>query len=174
VSNLEIRIGGPDELAELIAIDDDACTLYAEAGVSLSLPAGHPFAVGEQTRWRAAAERGRVLLAVRAGAPVGFCALGLIDGAAYIDQLSVRRAAMRSGVGSALVELALGAPPAGPIWLTTYSHLPWNRPWYERLGFRVVAEERCGPEMLQHLEEQRAALPLPAERVAMLLGRARG
>jgi GNAT superfamily N-acetyltransferase len=163
----EIRLARPDELAELIAIDDDACTLYGEAGVTVSLPEAHPFVLDEQARWLAAAARGRVLLAVRAAVPVGFCALGRVDGAAYVEQLSVRRAAMRSGVGSALLARVLGAPPPGPVWLTTYAHLPWNRPWYERVGFRVVADGLCGPELRRHLEEERAALPLPAERVAM-------
>jgi hypothetical protein len=33
------------------------------------------------------------------------------------------------------------------LTLTTFSHVPWNRPLYERLGFRVLADEKLSPEL---------------------------
>jgi hypothetical protein len=53
------------------------------------------------------------------------------------------------------------------IWLTTYRHLPWNAPFYEKAGFRTVPAEQCGSEMVQELLFQRRLLPASDERVAM-------
>jgi hypothetical protein len=53
------------------------------------------------------------------------------------------------------------------IWLTTYAHLPFNRPYYLRHGYEVVPEAACGADVRHHLDEQRRYLPEPASRVAM-------
>lgn len=76
---------------------------------------------------------------------------------------------MRRGIGAMLVRRALGwaAERGGALWLTTYAHLPWNRPYYERFGFEVVPEAQCGPQMRACLEAQRGVLPVPHQRIAM-------
>jgi GNAT superfamily N-acetyltransferase len=115
-------------------------------------------------------ELGRAHVAVDAvdGRLLGFAALGFIDGEPYLDQLSVRRHAMRRGIGSALLEHAITWAGTRPLWITTYSHIPWNAPFYERVGFERVPELECGREMRAVLAEQRAALPAPDERIAMV------
>ena len=32
------------------------------------------------------------------------------------------------------------------VTLTTFSHLPWNKPLYEHLGFRVLPPKKFGPD----------------------------
>jgi hypothetical protein len=44
----------------LVAIDDDACTLYAEQGIELVLPDQHPFTVAERALWQSALDHGIV------------------------------------------------------------------------------------------------------------------
>jgi len=68
-----------------------------------------------------------------------------------------------------LTHAAAWASAAGSsaLWLTTYAHLPFNRRYYERHGYRVVPEAEWGPEIRHHLSEQRRYLPAPKERVAM-------
>jgi GNAT superfamily N-acetyltransferase len=158
---------------EVVRIDDDATELYAEAGLTLLLGAAHPFTRDEQARWRRSAELGRLFFAVNgceSRTRVGFAALDQLDGAAYLDQLSVRRAAMRAGAGRFLLRHAIAwaqASGAGALWLTTYGHLPWNVPFYASVGFELVDAADCGPGVLHHLHEQQRWLPLPDERVAM-------
>jgi ribosomal protein S18 acetylase RimI-like enzyme len=94
--------------------------------------------------------------------------LGFVDGAPYLDQLSVHPRMMRRGIGRMLVSQALTWSESKNLWLTTYSHLAWNRPYYERYGFTVIPEIECGPELQQILALQRAALPIPEKRVAMV------
>jgi GNAT superfamily N-acetyltransferase len=166
-----IRTARADELSVLVAIDDDAATLYAEHGLDLLLPETHPFTVAECALWRGALERGSVYFALEgAGEPIGFAALALLDGAAYLDQLSVLRRAMRRGVGRRLLEVAIDwarAEGQRALTLTTYRHLPFNRPFYERCGFRVLGDDEVTAGLERHLEEQRRYLPMPGERVAM-------
>lgn len=122
-------------------------------------------------------EAGTALLASDAsGEPIGFAAAGMLDGEPYLDQLSVRTNFMRLGIGTALIDaVASNAARAGSrvLWLTTYRHLPWNRPFYERAGFVAMPEHECGREILEVLRYQRCWLPFPEERVVMrkMLGR---
>jgi GNAT superfamily N-acetyltransferase len=101
---------------------------------------------------------------------LGFAALGILDGEGYLEQLSVRMHAMRQGIGTALVaavERMAETVRARTLWLTTYGHLPWNRPFYERAGFSIVPAEQWGSEITQELLFQRRLLPETDERVVM-------
>lgn len=164
-----LRLARPDELQELIAIDDEASELYAQAGLALALTKDHPFVKAEAERWAKAIAQSLAHLAVDdRGRPIGFMTLGFVDGEPYLDQLSVRPSAMRRGVGGALLRQAFSWCGTRRIWLTTYSHLPWNRRYYEERGFVVVPEQECGVELRAILREQREALPAPDERIAMV------
>ena len=163
-----LRVAHADEMAQLVAIDDEACSLYADAGRPIVLSPHDPFVVAEYRRWRDALLQARVVVAATPDdAPVGFAALGWVDTEPFLQQVSVRRAWMRRGLGRALVEHAIRWG-RGVLWLTTYADLPWNRPFYERLGFVRVDEGSCGPEMRRIFDEERRALPAPDQRVAMV------
>jgi GNAT superfamily N-acetyltransferase len=167
-----LRLARSGELRELVAIDDAASSLFAEAGLVLDLGHEHPFVEAEVGRWAFAIENGLAHVAVDAeDRPLAFMTLGVVDGAPYLDQLAVRPRAMRHGMGGALIARALEWSEPHALWLTTYGHLPWNRPYHERHGFVVVADHECGPELREILELQRAVLPAPKERVAMVCRR---
>jgi GNAT superfamily N-acetyltransferase len=163
-----IRTALPAEIGEVIAIDDDACGLYDEAGLHLDMGPDHPFARAEWGRWAQSARRGDAFLAgLPAGPAVGMLVMGRVDGAPHVDQLSVRRSAMRRGLGRFLLMHAIEWAAGDDLWLTTYGHVPWNRPFYQRHGFSVVPEARCPPEIVAILEDQRRWLPAPEQRIAM-------
>lgn len=162
-----LRAARADEFARVVAVDDDACSLYVEAGRSVELPPQHPFVVAEQARWRESLAAGRVVAATFEDEPIGFASLGFVDSEAFLQQVSVRRAWMRRGVGRALVEYAIRWG-RDALWLTTYADLPFNRAFYERLGFRCVDDASFGPEMRRIIDEEKAALPAPDQRVVMV------
>lgn len=170
-STPSLRLALPEEVDALVAIDDDATELYAQYGLAISLAADHPFVLAERARWQRATELQRAFIAIDdAGQALGFAALDQVDGEPYLDQLAVRTSAMRRGLGRRLLERSIAwAEHAGGrgLWLTTYRHLPFNRPFYERLGFATVPERDAGPGICRHLEEQRRVLPEPAERIIM-------
>jgi GNAT superfamily N-acetyltransferase len=166
-----IRTAAVAEIDTLCAIDVDATVLFERAGLELELPNGHEFAVTERNRWLRCLASDTTLMAVdSSGEPVGFAAVGVRDGAPFLDQLSVRTKFMRQGIGSALLEAAATmARAAGgrSLWLTTYNHLAWNRPFYERHGFVAMPPEACGPELADELAYEQRWLPRPEERLVM-------
>ena len=126
-----LRVGRPDELDTLCDIDRDASRLFERAGLHLTLPNDLELAATERRRWLDCLRSGTTVLAsARAGEPVGFAALAVLDGEPYLEQLSVRMRAMRRGIGTLLLAVAetiARRTPARALWLTTYRHLPWNR-----------------------------------------------
>lgn len=169
--DISLRPARLNELSVLVSIDDDACSLYAEHGLEILLPPTHPFTVAERTLWQSALGQSSVYLALdTALTPIGFAALSLLDGAAYLDQLSVRRSTMQRGIGRQLLQAAIAWTRANKLpalTLTTYSHLPFNRPFYERHGFRALSDSEISPGLAHHLGEQRRYLPMPEQRIAM-------
>ncbi|MGW6733697.1 GNAT family N-acetyltransferase [Streptomyces sp. NPDC055013] len=92
---------------------------------------------------------GRAWIACDAGDhPVGYLICEPVDGALHIEQVSVHPAVARRGVGRAL--LAYAADRAHEqdltaLTLTTFTDVPWNGPYYARLGFRALDEAELTP-----------------------------
>jgi len=169
---LVIRQASPDEIDEMVSIDVDACTLYDQAGLDADLGPEHPYSVAERACWTRCAREGNAFVADPPDAPpvgllVGLLVLDRIDGAPYLEQLSVRRTAMGQGLGRRLLARAIEWAGREPLWLTTYDHIPWNRPFYERHGFVTIPESACPPGIVAILDDQRRALPAPEQRIAM-------
>ena len=171
IAGLRFRAGDVGDLTTLLEIDQDSSLLFERAGLYLDLPEAHEFPVSEREHLLASLTAGLTIIAMDArGHALAFVALGERDGSPYVEQISVRAEFTRRGIGSALLDLALrtaDARNALAAWLTTYDHLPWNRPFYERHGFVRVPEAECGFGIRAELEFQRRWLPLPAQRIAM-------
>jgi GNAT superfamily N-acetyltransferase len=81
-------------------------------------------------------------------APVAYLLDDVVDGHAHVEQVSVDPAHAGHGYGRRLVEhLAGRARDAGrgALTLTTFTEVPWNGPYYVRLGFRALADDELGP-----------------------------
>lgn len=80
--------------------------------------------------------------------PVAYLLVSEVDGHAHIAQVSVRPDHARRGLGAALIERAADwARSAGmtTMSLTTFTEVPWNGPYYARLGFTVLPRDRWTP-----------------------------
>ena len=170
VPGIDFRTGIPADLAALREVDDDASLLFERAGLELDLPKDHEFVVAERERWQRCLDAGTTILATDGHRRVvGFVAVCLMDTEPFLAQLSVRLEYTRRGIGGALLHAAIDSLTAGhaALWLTTYDHLPWNLPWYERRGFVRIDERDCGEELRRELALERRSLPLAERRVAM-------
>ncbi len=99
------------------------------------------------------------------GVPVAFIAVGDVDGATHVHQVCVHPSHARQGIGAALIEYVTSGERA--VTLTTFRDVPWNQPYYERLGFRAVTETSPGLTEVMRAEASRGLDP--ATRVAMIL-----
>jgi GNAT superfamily N-acetyltransferase len=95
--------------------------------------------------------------------PVAYLVSSVVDGCAHVDQVSVHPSHAGRGIGAALID-HLAATSGRPLTLTTFRDVPWNAPYYERLGFRVVEP---GPELAALVRREAAEIPGDAPRVAM-------
>lgn len=172
-----MRAARDGELDELLAIDDAATALFTDVGLALDLAHDHPFVVAELGRWSRAIAEGTAWVATNArDAPIGFAVAARVDGVPYLDQLAVHPGHMRRGIGRHLVErvAAWAVAHGSELRLTTYAHVSFNRPYYERLGFSLRDESCAGPELEELLREQRRYLADPEQRVVMSLRLSRG
>jgi len=119
------------------------------------------------------AAAGRAFVAVDAGgAPLGYVLLDVVDGCAHVEQVSVDPEHQGQGVGRALLDRAAAwGREAGrtAVTLTTFADVPWNRPLYEHLGFRVLDEAEVGPGLGAVRTGESAQGLDPARRVCMRL-----
>jgi GNAT superfamily N-acetyltransferase len=111
--------------------------------------------------------------------PVGFAIAGRLGADAYLHELDVDPTFARRGVGKALIHrVARWARDCGDtsLVLATFRDVPWNGPYYERLGFAVVPEQQYTVAMAElHAREgrsmrleSRVVLRAPLERLLAL------
>lgn len=113
---------------------------------------------------------GRVWIALQGDdRPVGFALVAILTASVHLEELDVHPDHGRRGIGRALVAAVCRAADAQglPVTLTTFRDIPWNAPFYERLGFRILEAGELGDELLEIVsDESRRGLPAD-RRVAM-------
>jgi GNAT superfamily N-acetyltransferase len=104
--------------------------------------------------------------------PLGYVLVDIVDGQSHIEQLSVRPDHQGQGFGRALcAHVGAWTRQRGmrAVTLTTFAHVPWNRPLYEHLGFVVLARGATGPELSAIVVDEALHGLDPAQRVCMQL-----
>lgn len=112
---------------------------------------------------------------VPAGHPVGFALVEPLGHDLHLEELDVVPEHARQGLGTALVHAVCdyATSKRRALTLTTFRNVPWNRPFYERLGFRVLEGAGIPPRLAERIAGE-TARGLPRElRVAMRFERAR-
>ena len=119
----------------------------------------------------AAQADGRLWIAVsRAGEPVGFGLVELIETRLHLEELDVLPEHGGVGIGTALmaaIEAWARATRFREIVLTTFRDVPWNAPFYQKLGYEIVEISDLDDMLLTWLRDEGARGLDPARRVAM-------
>lgn len=161
-----IRLAGPQHVAQLPDIERAAASRFGD-----SLPESVLSHVTPVESLIAAQQSGLLWVALEPGGdPVGFAVASVDDSRVHLEELDVLPAHGRRGVGSALVgavvDYALGQG-CHEVTLTTFRDVPWNAPFYTRLGFELVPEDELGHDLGRRLSDE-AELGLErSRRVAM-------
>ncbi|MBE9375623.1 GNAT family N-acetyltransferase [Saccharopolyspora sp. HNM0983] len=142
---MHIRAARAEELPRLQEIEVSAGAVFRDIGMP-EIADDPPLSLDLLAAYQ---RSGRAWVAVGADdVPAGYAVLDVVDDRIHVAQLSVHADHARRGVGSMLLdrlgELALAAGlPA--LSLITFRQVPWNAPYYQRLGFRELSTEELGP-----------------------------
>ena len=152
----QVRLAGGRDIAQFAAIERSAAELFA--GTPVAWLADAPVQPGPALSQAIA--RGHLwVVEMPGGGLAGFLLASFYANGLFIDELAVHRDFQRLGHGRALVEAAIAsARRAGlaAVALMTDRTLDWNRPFYERAGFAIVAECRL-PDSLHGKREAELA-----------------
>ncbi len=167
MNGYHIRAARAEDLAALPDIEREAAARFAPYG--LVEPLSNILTPIELLYEGVKADR--LWVAVNeADRPVGFALASVIGGNAHLDELDVHPTHGERGLGTALVEAVCNWAKASgfsALTLTTLCHIPWNAPWYQRLGFRILEEAELTTALRALLcEEIQRGLPAK-QRVAM-------
>lgn len=89
--------------------------------------------------------------------PIGFLAGNYLSGNFHIIELSVAKSYQGRGIGSALMSTMvqqIRLEGYRSITLTTFKDLPWNAPWYAKMGFVEVKLQDMGREFEKLVESE--------------------
>jgi ribosomal protein S18 acetylase RimI-like enzyme len=158
-----IRRARHDELERLIEIEIEAGAAFADIGMP-EIARDDP---GSPESLAPYVDAGHAWVAVDADdRAVAYLISSVVDGCAFVEQVSVAPAHARRGLGSALIDHLQGRART-EVLLTTFRDVPWNAPYYRRLGFEVVDPHDGRPELAALVERENARIPGDAPRVAM-------
>jgi len=154
LTEISIKLAGSEHLSAIPAIELAASAMFPEA----DLPVEVRYLVIENELLQEAQSDARLWVALTDECtPVGFAMAGIIDGGAHLDEMDVMPDFSRQGVGTRLVRTIIDWARLGDypvLTLITFRHLPWNAPFYERMGFEAMATSELGEELAKLLQEE--------------------
>jgi GNAT superfamily N-acetyltransferase len=162
-----IRSAQIEELPQLAAIERAAAIRFWDTPYTF-LADGEPLPIEFiQHRFQA----GQVWVAVdRYNIVIGFAITREVDRTLYIQEIDIAPEHGQRGIGRALIETVQtwGSRSGYAVMsLSTFRDLPWNAPFYAKLGFRILDEAELTPGFQQiRAHEREAGLPI-VDRVIM-------
>lgn len=102
--------------------------------------------------------------------PVGFIVVKFLPHSCFVVELSVRPDFGQRGMGSALVNACCKdakSRGATQMTLTTFRYVPWNIPFYQKVGFEILPSKDWSEEMRAIVEHETRYGFAPQHRVVM-------
>ena len=156
-----IRSARPEDLPVLQEIERAAGAPFHDLGMS-GVADDEPPSLAALSVFQ---RHGRAWVATdEADRPVAYLLADVVDGNAHVEQVSVHPHHARQGLGRALLDAVTawaGRSGLPATTLTTFTDVPWNAPYYQRLGFRVLAESEL-TDGLRRIRGNEAARGLAA------------
>lgn len=153
MSVYRIDRAGPADIAAMIALEKRANQMFRSIGYDFVGDAD----VSDAEEHEAVMRDGLTLVARAGEALAGFAMVTRLDGEAHLDEIDVDPDHQRRGIARRLVA-------AGETWargegyaamtLTAFRDVPWNAPFYRRLGFADFTPERNRPALLALIEKE--------------------
>lgn len=162
-----VRLATLSDIPDLPAVEAAAAALFATIG--MDAVARSP--VTGVDVLRDAQANGRLWVAADPDdQPAGFALVLFPGGQPHLDELSVDPAHGRRGLGTNLVETVCAWTAAQGferLTLSTFTDVPWNGPFYRKLGFAALDDQTLDP-VLAALRQSEADRGLPTGRRAIM------
>ena len=169
MTQINIELADYEHLSAIPAIELAAAAMIPEA----DLPMEVRYLVTEDELLHQARSEARLWVALTDDrAPVGFAMADIVDGGAHLDEMDVLPDFGRQGIGTRLVRTFIDWARSGDfsaVTLITFCHLPWNAPFYEKMGFVAMEPAELGAELAFLLVEEGQAGIDVRKRVCMKL-----
>ena len=152
--NITVRPTRPGDVTALPAIERAAGERFRDYPELAWLAEGEVISAEQHLDY---AERGLSWLALANDQPVGFILAETHVSSLFIVELSVHLDWQGKGIGRRLIAcVADQARKRGlaSLTLTTFRDVPWNAPFYARLGFEMITT--LTPELREKREEETA------------------
>jgi GNAT superfamily N-acetyltransferase len=161
----EIAAARPQDLALLPTIEQAAGMMYSETPYP-------QMADGPNVSKDFDLTRDRAWVIAANGDPVGFVIVREFADAVHIHEIDVHPRCARRGLGRQLIEHVAAwarTKRATKLTLTTFGDVPWNGPYYSRLGFSTIPVDTLSERLRETLQAEAAAGFPMTHRVAMQL-----
>lgn len=157
-----VRPARGNEIGELQNIDLASAMLFRGTGLIDFGPLGEPTQPIPEDRLRRGFGDGLIWVAVdHMEEIVGFALCSDRGDDLYLDQLSVLPRHGRQGLGARLVRRCLQEAEARAfkrVSLSTFRKVPWNGPFYKKLGFREIPGWRLNDWQAEIRELQKTTM----------------
>jgi GNAT superfamily N-acetyltransferase len=156
----EIRLAISEDVPLLPSIERAASDLFLQYKETADLP----LYLTTIEDFDEARNNGRLWVATTSdGTPIGFALVEMYDGVAHLEELDVYPEYGRQGIGTRLVETVCEwarSRRIAEVTLTTFRDIPWNAPFYRKMGFRELQPEEQSAFLRRIVEEEeRHGLP---------------
>lgn len=162
-SDWSLRLARPDDAEAMPAIEAAAGALFSEVDGLDGLAGTHTLPVDRLQRY---IRKGHCLVVHVGDAMAGFLVNEPFQRELHIWEMDVHPHYQQRGIGAGLLRACLvDARNSGfrAVTLTTFRDVPWNGPFYARLGFEEVTALDAHPRLAGELALD-ADHGLPAER----------
>ena len=153
VTELTIRRATDDDLDGLPTMQVAAGAQFRELGMHLVADGPAP----SRDAFREACAHGELLVAADDGQVVGFVRMKVLDGSLHVEQVTVAPEWQGRGIGRALMfaaERTATSRGFKRMTLTTFRDVPFNGPFYQRLGWVPLAAESLTPGLAAERDEE--------------------
>lgn len=143
---MQYRPGEPTDIPHIQAVESAAGELFRSVAMDQIAEDRPP----ERRLLRHMINKGQLWVAIVDSLVVGYAMVIPVGSEAHLDQVSVDPTFGRRGIGTSLVQLACEwAEQRGCEYMTlfTYADVPWNQPYYRKLGFTELDPNHLSPEV---------------------------
>ena len=160
--DIVIRLATATEIDEILEIEHIAGQRFLEYGIGLPENEGDvdnymDIEFGDE--YQEGIEHKRLWVAIAPSQQiVGFALAQEIDKEGHLREIDVLPDYGRKGIGQALINtVATWCTKKGyaSLSLTTFRDVPWNRPYYEKLGFQIIQDPDLTGDLKAMVQEER-------------------